>query len=187
MARPNEIANEDLAELYRDLKSLELVMTAPPTAQASAVPATASKDELIEKIDQDLLKVVSSVFIQAEHSNFRIPASKASRDLYAKLKEISGRDDLTEDDLNEVDSLLKRLLRQIDPEHPYVAEPEKDKSQGMSVGVPDDRPKRYRSTLFTRPNDDDDIHDAVLYQMDEDEVSVQEDEPIGDDDDDAAM
>ncbi|KAI6749468.1 hypothetical protein HG530_014882 [Fusarium avenaceum] len=141
-ANDQGFANSDLQKLKSHLSELQLVLSDPPTdrpqetsekgSKTSSMSSSDAKDAAIAKVQSDLNAIAKSVFTQAGHSNFRLPASKASRDLYNKLKEIRDRD-CTEEDTNQVHLLLKSFVRELDPEHPFLAEPVADSPQGAAT------------------------------------------------------
>ncbi|KAF5700425.1 hypothetical protein FMUND_14337 [Fusarium mundagurra] len=145
MAPHNQgFANGDLQKLKSHLLELKLAYSMVPTQRSQGKvgknPKTTSasssdtKEAIIEKVESDLNAIANSVFIQGEHSSFRLPPSKASTDLYNKLKEIRDSDrDCTEEDIDQVDSLLKRFVRELDPNHPFVAEPHEDSLKGKTL------------------------------------------------------
>ncbi|KIL87639.1 hypothetical protein FAVG1_09348 [Fusarium avenaceum] len=129
-ANDQGFANSDLQKLKSHLLELKLALSDPPTdrpqetsekdPKTSSMSSSDTKDAAIAKVD------------------------KAARDLYNKLKEIRDRD-CTEEDTNQIHSLLKSYVRELDPEHPFLAEPEADSpqgaatsEQGANVGVTDD-------------------------------------------------
>ncbi|KAF5571343.1 hypothetical protein FPHYL_519 [Fusarium phyllophilum] len=141
-------ANEDLQELKNHLLELKFACSMVPTRRpernvkkslkTNSASLSETKEAIIEKVESDLEAIVSSIFIQEEHSSFHLPASKASTDLYNKLKEIRDCDrDCTEEDTNQVTSLLKRFVRELDPNHPFAAEPQEDSLKGGITDVED--------------------------------------------------
>ncbi|KAF4949007.1 hypothetical protein FGADI_9292 [Fusarium gaditjirri] len=176
MATQDErFANQDLKDLSVNLSKLKLAMSVAPSrraqkrkrsgTQTSTTATTDTKDVIIEQIKEDMRKIVGSPLAQAatEYSNWRLPASKSSRQLYKKLGEIRESDaGCTEEDIDQVTSLLKTFIREIDPDHPYVAETEESLAKGMM------------------------LLDRSLDKGDDDEAgdSDYQDEPMGDDNDD---
>ncbi|RBA18460.1 hypothetical protein FPRO05_10755 [Fusarium proliferatum] len=162
-ANDQGFANRDLQQLKSHLLELKLAYSQAPsrrpegTNNKSQKTAHASisdtKEAIIEKVESDLKAIASSVFTQGEHSNFRLPASKASRDLYGKLKEIRDRD-LTGEDISQVHSLLTSFVRELDPEHPFLSAP---KEIFLRVGAPDEedvkRPRKQGKTSKDNVND----------------------------------
>ncbi|KAF5249765.1 hypothetical protein FANTH_5073 [Fusarium anthophilum] len=181
--------NEDFDEFNICLSELKLSLDVAPSrrsqkkklkgAQTSITALADTKDGIINNIKKDLGNIVWSPFTQAEHSNFRVPASKCQRQLYEKLKKIQESDaDCTGEDVDQVTSLLKSFIRQIDPDHPFVAETEESLAKGTMlldrspVGKSptlyedeagdgsDNQPRRHRNMVFTNYNEND-ITDAA--------------------------
>ncbi|KAF5546537.1 hypothetical protein FMEXI_5560 [Fusarium mexicanum] len=176
--------NEDSDELNIHLSELKLSLDVAPGrrsqkkkrkgAQTSITALADTKDGIINNIKKDLGNIVWSPFTQAEHSNFRVPASKSQPQLYEKLQKIRESDaDCTEEDVDQVTSLLKSFIRQIDPDHPFVAETEESLADGTMfwdrspVGESptlyedeagdgsDNQPRRHRNIVFTNYNEND--------------------------------
>ncbi|KAF4452839.1 hypothetical protein F53441_4394 [Fusarium austroafricanum] len=139
-------ANDDLEELRSHLLELKLALSIAPTRR----PQRKSKNNP-KTTSTSLSDTKDAIIEKAEHSNFRLPASKASRDLYNKLKEVRDHD-CTEDDTNQVHSLLKSFIRQLDPEHPFLAEPEEFSPEGDTTDVQDANRHRERRMRFTNYN-----------------------------------
>lgn len=141
-ANDQGFATRDLQQLKSHLLELKLAYSQAPsrrpegTNNKSHKTAHASvsdtKEAVIEKVESDLKAIASSVFPQGEHSNFRLPASKASRDLYSKLKDIRDRD-LTGEDISQVHSLLTSFVRELDPEHPFLSAPKEIFLRGKTL------------------------------------------------------
>ncbi|KAF5972635.1 hypothetical protein FBULB1_8657 [Fusarium bulbicola] len=104
--------NEDFDKLNIHLSELKLSLDVAPSrrsqkkkltgAQTSITALADTKDGIINKIKEDLGNI---------------------RQLYEKLQKIREYDaDCTEEDVDQVTSLLKSFIRQIDPDHPFVAE-----------------------------------------------------------------
>ncbi|CAJ0543169.1 Ff.00g004440.m01.CDS01 [Fusarium sp. VM40] len=137
-ANDQGLANNDLQKLKSHLLELKLALSDPPTdrpqktsekgPKTSSMSSSDTKDAIIEKVD------------------------KASRDLYNKLKEIRARD-CTEEDTTQVTSLLKSYIRELDPKHPYLAEPEADSPQGAATDEQDSNEHRNLG------EEDDDVRD----------------------------
>ncbi|GKU03014.1 hypothetical protein FLAG1_05045 [Fusarium langsethiae] len=126
--------NRDFSNLRSDLLAPRLVLAQEEKSGTSDPKDT--KEELIEKVQQDLRAIAGSPHSQAQHENFRIPATEACRDLYNKLKEVRDQDgDLTEKDTEEIESLLKKFIRELDPQHPFLAEPKQESSEGTLLTV----------------------------------------------------
>ncbi|KAG5795244.1 hypothetical protein H9Q69_005706 [Fusarium xylarioides] len=141
-------ANENLQELKNHLLELKFACGMVPTQQpernvkkslkTNSAPLSETKEAIIEKVESDLAAIASSIFIQEEDLNLHLPASKALTDLYNKLKEIRDSDrDCTEEDINQVDSLIKRFIRELDPSHPFVTEQQEDSLNGGATDVED--------------------------------------------------
>ncbi|KAF5600415.1 hypothetical protein FPANT_2430 [Fusarium pseudoanthophilum] len=151
MAAPGRgFPNEDLQQLKSHLLELQLAYIeasrrrpqrkVKKSLKTNPAPFSDTKEAIMEKVESDLDAIASSIFIQQEDSNLRLPASKVSTDLYNKLKEISDSDRVcTQEDIDQVDSLLKRFIRQLDPNHPFVAEPQESSLKGVdSLGITED-------------------------------------------------
>ncbi|KAG9498450.1 hypothetical protein J7337_009255 [Fusarium musae] len=141
-------ANGDLQKLKSHLLELMLaydeVPAQRPQARVAKYPKTTSaplsdtKEAIIEKVDSDMKAIANSIFTQREDSNLRLPASKVSTDLYNKLKEIVDSDRAcTQEDIDQIDSLLKRFVRQLDPSYPFPAESQDDSLKGGETDVQD--------------------------------------------------
>ncbi|KAF5686636.1 hypothetical protein FCIRC_2779 [Fusarium circinatum] len=155
--------NEDFDKLNIHLSELKLSLDVAPSrrsqkkkrkgAQASITALADTKDGIINKIKEDLGKI---------------------RQLYEKLKKIRESDaDCTEEDVDQVTSLLKSFIRQIDLDHPFVAETEESLAEGTMlldrspVGKSptlyedeagdgsDNQPRRHRNMVFTNYNEND--------------------------------
>jgi hypothetical protein len=142
MAAPDQqFANDDLQELRSHLLELQRAYNAAPrrrpqrrgkkNLKTNPAPLSDTKEAIMEKVESDLDAMASSIFIQREDSNLRLPASKVSTDLYNKLKEIGDSDlTCTQEDIDQIDSLLRRFVRQLDPSYPFPAEPQDNSLKG---------------------------------------------------------
>ncbi|CCT70924.1 uncharacterized protein FFB20_14446 [Fusarium fujikuroi] len=152
-ANDQGFANGDLQQLKSHLLELKHAYSTVPSRrpedknnksqQATYASLSDTNEAIIEKVESDLKALSLSVFTKGEHLSFRLPASKASRDLYSKLKEIRDRD-LTGEDISQVHSLLTSFVRELDPEHPFLSAP---KEIFLRVGAPDgedDQPPRQQ-------------------------------------------
>ncbi|KAM0265548.1 hypothetical protein ACHAPA_007699 [Fusarium lateritium] len=186
-AHDHGFANDDLQELKSHLLELKLALSIAPTRRpqrkakktqkTNSSSLSDTKDAIIEKVD---------VFTQAEHSNFRLPASKASRDLYNKLKEVRDRD-CTEEDTNQIHSLLKSFIRRLDPEHPFIADPEEGSPEVDAMDVQDTsdmqdaNEHRDRRLRFTNYNVNEMLNSLGITD-DDDGNLVEEDDEVRDPD-----
>ncbi|KAF5643752.1 uncharacterized protein FTJAE_3051 [Fusarium tjaetaba] len=139
-------ANGDLEKLKSHLLELQLAYDEVPAQRpegrvakhpkTTSAPLSDTKEAIIEKVDSDMKAIANSVFTQREDSNLRLPPSKVSTDLYDKLKEICDSDrTCTQEDIDQIDSLLKRFVRQLDPSYPFPAEPQNDSVKGGKMDV----------------------------------------------------
>nr|RBQ85989.1 hypothetical protein FVER53263_06603 [Fusarium verticillioides] len=140
-------ANGDLQRLKSHLLELELAYEEVPAQRpqgraakqlkTTSAPLSDTKEAIIEKVDSDMKAIANSLFTQREDSNLRLPASKVSTDLYDKLKEIVDSDRAcTQEDIDQIDALLKRFVRQLDPSYPFP-EYQDDSPKGGEMDVQD--------------------------------------------------
>ncbi|KAG5757421.1 hypothetical protein H9Q70_000071 [Fusarium xylarioides] len=190
MAAPDQgFANDDLQGLKSHLLELQLAYNAVPrrrpqrrgkkSLKTNPASLSETKEAIMEKVESDLDAIASSIFMQEEDSNLHLPASKVSTDLYNKLKEIRDSDrSCTQEDIDQVDSLLKHFVCQLDPSYPFVAEPQQDSLKADATDVEDVDQHRQQRMRFENYNvndmlaslgisDDDDDGDL---EMDDDEV-----------------
>ncbi|KAL7759420.1 hypothetical protein ACKLNR_009510 [Fusarium oxysporum f. sp. zingiberi] len=185
--------NDDLEELRVHLSELKLSLSVAPSRRSQKRNRKGTQISITALADTK-----DGIIKQAEHSSFRVPASKTSHQLYEKLREIREADaDCTEEDVDQVTSLLKSFIHQIDPDHPFIAETEEsladDEAVDVSVDVSDNQPRRHRNMVFTNYNEND-MMDAAWNGFEDDENTGQgddeagdpdyQDEPMDDDDDD---
>ncbi|KAH7202497.1 hypothetical protein BKA60DRAFT_685514 [Fusarium oxysporum] len=185
--------NDDLEELSVHLSELKLSLSVAPNRRPQKRNRKGTQTSITALADTK-----NGIIEQAEHSSFRVPANKTSRQLYEKLREIRDADaDCTEEDVDQITSLLKSFIHQIDPDHPFIAETEDsladDETVDVSVDVSGNQPRRHRNMVFTNYNENDMI-DAAWNGFEDDENTGQgddeagdpdyQDEPMDDDDDD---
>ncbi|KAF4497999.1 hypothetical protein FAGAP_5831 [Fusarium agapanthi] len=173
------LTNEDLDELNIHLSQLKLSLDVAPSrrsqkkkrkgAQTSITALADTKDEIINKIKEDLGNI---------------------RQLYEKLKKIRESDaDCTEEDVDQVTSLLKSFIREIEPDHPFVTETEESLADDEAVDGPADvsaegsgnQPRRHRKLVFTNYNEDD-MMDAAWNGLEDGEDTGQRDDEARDPD-----
>ncbi|KAJ4282690.1 hypothetical protein NW764_003703 [Fusarium oxysporum] len=185
--------NDDLEELSVHLSELKLSLSVAPNRRPQKRNRKGTQTSITALADTK-----NGIIEQAEHSSFRVPANKTSCQLYEKLREIRDADaDCTEEDVDQITSLLKSFIHQIDPDHPFIAETEDsladDETVDVSVDVSGNQPRRHRNMVFTNYNENDMI-DAAWNGFEDDENTGQgddeagdpdyQDEPMDDDDDD---
>ncbi|RKL46676.1 hypothetical protein BFJ72_g2418 [Fusarium proliferatum] len=173
MAADDQVfADGDLQQLKLHLLELKLAYSKVPsrrpedknnkTQQATYASLSDTNEAIIEKVESDLKALSSSVFTKGEHLSFRLPASKASRDLYNKLKEIRDRD-LTGEDISQVHSLLTSFVRELDPEHPFLSAPKEIFLRGKAfcMNVTNEDVKRPRKQGKTSKDNVNDIEESA--------------------------
>ncbi|KAM0221506.1 hypothetical protein ACHAPQ_010343 [Fusarium lateritium] len=171
-AHDHGFANDDLQELKSHLLELKLALSIAPTRRpqrkakktqkTNSASLSDTKDAIIEKVD------------------------KASRDLYNKLKEVRDRD-CTEEDTNQIHSLLKSFIRRLDPEHPFIADPEEGSPEVDAMDVQDTsdmqdaNEHRDRRLRFTNYNVNEMLNSLGITD-DDDGNLVEEDDEVRDPD-----